>query len=623
MIGDRTLRRGAPHIRGVTAALLIGAALAGCSEFEEAGMPPVDFAGSIGNTFSTRQFSDEPRALTNQVTATVNARTYVWQPWFAVVDGSLNTAYEKQLGGVSEFDSTSILTSGGLSLGVLPLSNYATTLAYNRADSRIEADFIGADFTRDSASVVSRAIFDTDFRGTLNLTHDNIDQPAFGHEARETAQISLSKNFTSDALTLGLDYSQADFVSNTTREDDLFDRTGIATLRYDSAPFEDVSIQSTTILLSEDEAVVEDRRRRNSIQGISTAQWRPVDRPFMVNAAWRTLAENVDVDGTADRFGSGDSNTELVSGTIGLNYPIMTGLTANAGLLANYQNITRAPGGGIGEVPGNAGRSARAGVLGNLAYLAPPEEIAGFTWRWNGNAGTEVAYDTVETVDETQSIGVGHSASRSLELPWIGPIRLGLEQNLATSHNSDEGAVVALGHQLSLSHSSASESSSTFVRFAVSDNRDVIGSDRTEFQLAQLQISRQSSVDLRSDWRADLTVQVARQHFAFQPSNTVFSANGTLGYAERQLFGVERLQFTSDLVLNSIGFESVVDASRNDRGRGRPRSEFFRSDWRNRIEYLIGRLSAGTDAVLFQENGTFGSLFLLRVRRSFGGGRTF
>lgn len=621
MTGDRTARRSASRMRGATVALLVAGALYGCSELEEAGMPPVDYAGSIGNTFSTRQVADEPRAYTNQVTASVNTRSYIWQPWLVVVDGALNTAYETQLGGVDESDSTAALTSGGLSLGVLPLSNYATTLAYNRTDSRIDADFIGADYTRDSATLASRAVFDSDLRGTLNFSHDTIEQPAFGEESREAARLSLTKNFTTDALTVGLDFSEADFVSNTTAEDDLFDRTGIATVRYDSAPFEDVSVQSTTIFLSEDEAVLDDKRQRTSIQGISTAQWRPVDQPFTVNAAWRTLAENVDVEGTASRFGGGDSNTELVSGTIGLNYPIMTGLTANLGLLGNYQNVTRSAGGSLGEVPADSGRSARAGVLGGLAYLAPPEEIAGFTWRWNGNLGTEVAYDTREALDDAESIGVGHAANRPIELPWIGQVRLGLEQNLATSRSNEEGVVVGLGHQLSLSHSSASEESSTFVRVAVSDNRDVIGSERDEFQLAQLQLSRQSSIDLRSDWRADLTLQLARQRFGAEEADTVFSANGTLGYVERELFGVERLQFTSDLILNSIGFESVLDASRD--GRGRPRSDFFRSDWRNRIEYLIGRLSAAADAVVFQENGKVGSLVLFRVRRSFGGGRSF
>ncbi len=172
-----------------------------------------------------------------------------------------------------------------------------------------------------------------------------------------------------------------------------------------------------------------------------------------------------------------------------------------------------------------------------------------------------------------------------------------------------------LFHNASLTHSSARAGVSTFARLSVSDRRDLINDDPFEFQLLQLQLNRQEAIDFASGWLANLSLQVSRQKAASQDAETTASAHGTASYREANVFGIRDLRFVSELTLSALGLESVLTEEDEDERR----SDRFRSDWTNRLEYRIGRIVASLEGSASYNQGEFGNSVFFRIRREFGG----
>ena len=132
---------------------------------------------------------------------------------------------------------------------------------------------------------------------------------------------------------------------------------------------------------------------------------------------------------------------------------------------------------------------------------------------------------------------------------------------------------------------------------------------------SQVQLNRQSRIDIKSGWRANLSMQISRHKTHGNEPDTVATANGTLGYNGREVFGIRNLIFRSELLMNSVGLKGIIVNERNDG----PRSEFFRSEWKNRLEYRIGQLALLLTATLFNNDNGIGDFFSLRLQRSFSG----
>ena len=91
------------------------------------------------------------------------------------------------------------------------------------------------------------------------------------------------------------------------------------------------------------------------------------------------------------------------------------------------------------------------------------------------------------------------------------------------------------------------------------------------------------------------------------------TANGRLGYSHRAVFDVRNLDFKSDLVLNAIGLESLIDET-EDRLLNQARAS-----WKNRLEYRIGKILMTLSADTFITREQIGVAAFFRVIRSFRG----
>lgn len=578
-------------------------------------MPPVTYAGSVSETIRTRDTGDEPRLFTNQVDTVVDLKSYVWQPWFITVDGGAETEVEVERGGTAG-DSSILFYGGDVSVGILPVSRYPTTFGYSHTNSQIEGNQSGTDFVRDRATVNSTAVISSDLRTLFSATYETVDQPGFGVEERREAALSVNKTFETNRAALDLRIEDSSFDSITSGDTDETELVG--SVRYDTVLEEDLTSQSTSTAIYFTEDADDQDLNELTIQGTTTAQWRPKEYPFTVNGALRTLAEDIDLMSLNSLGDTNTTRTELLLsvGTLGLNYPITRQLTTNLGLTAQAESITR-DFGGVSIQPTPAGTDTSTystNLLGNVNYQSLDRDLYGFAWRWDANASANVGYHSDTALEDSEAASLGHSFQRAFEGVPLAPLRLSLSQQALAQRSSDEGVVPSLFHSASLSHRSVESGVATFARFSLSDRRDIAVSDGDEFQIAQIQLDRQTEIDYRRQWFANLSLQVTRQSAASSEPIVTATADGTLSYREQDLFDVSNLSFLSELTLRAIGLEEIV--VENDRNID---TDEFRTEWRNLIEYRNGRIVASLEASVFQEDNDLGNFVMFRIRRDFSG----
>ncbi len=511
-------------------------------------------------------------------------------------------------------NSDSLLLGGDITLGILPVSRYPTNLTYSHTDSQIDGNRGGSDFVRDQVGINSTAVISSDLRTLLSASYEVVDEPDFGSEERQQAALSVNKTFDTDRLGLNLRYEGSSFDS---LEDEDIDETDVVgSVRYDSSLFEDFTSQSTsTAIYSQEDTETQDLNEI-SLQGTTTAQWRPKEHPFTVNGALRTLAEDIDLL-TFNNEGDGNpTKTErlLSVGTLGLNYPITKQLTTNFGITAQSESITR-DAGGVTREPTSDNRSTYStDLLGNVNYQSLPEKLYGFDWRWDANGSADVGYDNTNTFEDSEAVSLGHGFQTTFDKLPLTPLQFGFSQQALMRRSSEEGTTPSLFHSTSLSHRKSEAGVTTFARLSVSDRREIAVSDAEEFQIARLQLDRQAAIDFRRQWLANISLQATRQSTESSGIQVTASADGTVSYREQDLFSVSNLSFSSELTVSALGLEEFIsDSDRNIE------TEEIRTDWQNVIEYRIGRIIISMEATVFQEDEQFGNLFMFRIRRDFGG----
>ncbi len=584
-----------------------------CAPGEGLEVPPVSYSGSISETFRTRETGDEPRLYTNQVNTNADLKSYIWQPWFITVDGGAEVVTELERGGTTG-DSDSLLLGGDLSLGILPVSRYPTTLTYSHMDSQIDGTTGGSDFVRDRVGINSTAIISSSLRTVQSASYEVVDQPDFGSEERQEAALSVDKTFDTDRMGLDLRYEGISFDS--LDDEDIEETDVVASLRYDGVYFEDIKSQSTSTAIYSDEDTDTQDLNEVSVQGTTTAQWRPKEQPFTVNGAIRTLAEDIDL---RTSNGEGQSNTTeterlLSVGTLGLNYPVTRQLTTNFGLTAETESINRDSGGGTSEPTSDKQSTYSTNLLGNINYQSLPEELYGFDWRWDASGSANVGYDSTTDLEDTEAASLGHGFQTTLENLPLTPVQFGFSQQALVRRSNEEGTVPSLFHSTSLTHRSFEGGVSTFARLSFSDRREIAVTDADEFQIAQLQLDRQAEIDIRRQWFANLSLQITRQRTGASGPEVNASADGTISYRERDLFSVSNLSFLSELMASALGLEEFI--SESDRNI---ETEEFRTEWRNLVEYRIGRVITSLEGSIFREDEELGNMVMFRIRRDFGG----
>jgi hypothetical protein len=580
-------------------------------------LAPVATTGTVQTTVINRRSTDGSSELTVQEGFGIGIDSYLWHPWFAQVNGSVDFSHEKTFGAEG---GSSFRGSADATLSVLPQSKYPVTLGVSHSDSRASGEFSSIDFTRDSAFINARAVITQNLSGGLRASWSRTDQTDTAVQTTQVVNLTLNQTFPRDktilgigAIDLNVGLNSSNLVASSPDEDDNDHQVAIVQLGMKSEPFENLFYDSRITAIYDDEDDGDDATTRESLQGISTLQWRPENKPFVVTGSLRTLTEQISRDGNNDAT---DSKTLLAAGNLGVRWPVNDRLSFNLGLRGSYEDITREGGSSLGESDLDDGERVNATVNAGVNYNSEPRQLSGFEWRWDARAASENGIRSDEGVITRESLGLGHRFERMLEDVIFVPVRFSFAQDLDLQFDADGDDPISAGlsDSITFSHSQSKDATSTTARLFLRDSRELIGETR-EFQLIQARLGRRVAINRDRRLQGDLSMQTARE-VNEDETDIFFTMSGNLSYDHRNLFEIENLGLRSELRINLVNLDELFGESTDDLD-----SEFLRNDWRNILTYRIGRLTANVEATVFQRDEGFGYLALFRFRRDFGGGK--
>ncbi len=542
----------------------------------------VEYSGRINAT------ANQPNSINNSTTVRINAATYLWRPWVAQVDGGIGLTYTS----VSNANSqTGRSINGEVNLHLFPRSNFPFTGFFQRLSNVIEGDVTGADLIstnlgfNQSVTGYLDTVFNLSYQRSLttenNLNASNLDR----EDTDDSLEFSAARRYEDHSFNLGSSY---DRLARSTPEqtNDRF----VHVLRHAYRPDSHLSINNLMTYNSSTTANLNNENNLSLFQLNSNAFWQPeTKRPLSITGNALLQSQTVSVGS-----GSGPANRTL-----------------DLGGRANYQwsphmNFRAQTSVNVSQVEDNNRISTLQGL--GVDYSPAEKPFWGFTYSYT------LAADATNRTDEAGSqqdisTNAGHVVSKSLPL-FSGNLSLTASQRGATSLNSGGELDRTLTHTISSGWSRSVGNSSAFLRATLTDSRRS-GRDEGGLQLFDFQASLNHSVSRDVSWDANANFQVSRP---LDDEIDAVDMNSSLNfsYKHRRLFGVRQLSFDSELRYLTNSLLNIV------RSEGLDVQERDESFWRNKLNYVVGRLQIRLNADMTQSNGQISSSLFLQVRRNFG-----
>lgn len=574
-------------------------------------LPDVDLRGSVTYSLEeTKTPQDEERRWRNLVTGTLTPSTYIYAPWLATLGGNLHVSQAVESGGN---DSSSSYITGRMVLNVLPRSSYPFEFQYSRYNNAISAVTAEdeLELSGQTFRMLSRLLLPDQWTvATEGILWDNADTEGFEETGRE-ANLVIHKIFEKNDVQVEFGFRDSDLIDEDGNEE--LGQLQSVVLRHRSTPFEGVTSDSMTSLRLNEFSSEEFTETGSVAQGVGTMFWRPKEIPELtVFGATRTFQQSarvVDLESSEAR----ESDFQTAFANLSASYLIMPRLVANAGGDLGYRAISLSSDEEAAE-SGGLSMGANAG----LDYSSQPVPLWGFDWLWNTGA-TARFQNELDQSEMTENVRVGHSLTRSLELPLLGTMNAGFTQAVGVGHSTLIGPGVSLSHNLNLGRSNREGKHWDYIQASLSDSR-TMSQDPFSYQLVNLQFTRGYDPDRFTSFSGSISLQFAKQTLdGVDVNGWEDTLTGDLSYSVRSLWGVDNLTFTSRLTLNPpslmrsrrydfSGFASLD--RRQDEGFGAQR-------WVNRLEYRIGKMRIGLVGQLRNNGDGLSESVLFQIGRNF------
>lgn len=481
-------------------------------------------------------------------TGNLAASSYVFQPWFAQLNANLGFVRGRSDGSGG---SRSTSFTGGTGLSLFPASRFPFSASVDVSDSRSQGELIGAEYRTTLVSMRQSYRTLDDLRFSVSLDRSELKGSAVGSDVLNVISAAFSgrraaHEFSADARLSG----------NSGGPGGTQSRYDLLTGRHSFVPASNLNVE-TIATYNRLEQEQGSGLQRSTLAGrfvqiASYATWRPEEEeplydenhPMLVTGALRlTAIETEQANLVAGNFS--------LSGSAGLSYVIspLTRLSANGSLT---QSQSRASGGRF------------VGALnGILSHAPPPIAFGAYSYTWNSSGGGSATAGGTER-RQNAFAQANHQVSRNLLASGIAQVTLSAGQGASVNIASSGGSGLGITHNALATLTLLGETTArTYFSLTASDAR-TFGDLRSEFQLVNLQATRQAPLSALSFWSANLTVQGARQRSrdaaggvpGAQDSGFNVSTFGSVAYQHRRAFGVPRLQLLASYTVNQTQLQS-------------------------------------------------------------------
>lgn len=574
---------------------------------------PVRWRASVTSEYRLQMLPDRGATRSFMEFGNLNASSFVFQPWFAQVSGDLGFARSSAGGGEGGSAKSFGLTGGG-SVSLFPASRFPFSARYSASDSRASGEITGADYRSTQLGLRQSYRASDETQYTVSFERSELTGATVGRDVLDVFGVSASGRREVQSFDLDGHWSGNAGGANGTQ-------SNIARLnaRHSFVPASNLNVETlASYNRQEFEQATPTLRSALSnrfVQLASFARWRPEeDEPLYDEKHPMLLVGGLRLTAIGTEQDAGSTENLSASGSLGLTYNInpLTRLSANASLT---QASTTGGAGGMSS-------SQNA----NISYTPLPIQLRDYTYNWNLSGGGSNSGGSGQG-QQTLSALASHQVSRILPLAESSQIAFSVGQgagaNLTSSRTAANPSAGSSG--FTLTHNAQANWSlfgetgtQAYVSLSGSDARS-FGTVRNEFQLVNLQATRQAPLSALSFWTANLTVQGSRQRTesgtgaatASTPAGFNVTTFGNVTYQHRRVFGVPRLRLFASYVANQAQQQSRAQGDLNA-----PR-QAVTDAVEARLEYQIGKVDTRLTFRSANVEGKRNTLLFLRVTRQF------
>lgn len=551
-------------------------------------LPPIRTWGDLSTIYRDRDFNNSMNHATDWLTAsTINASSYIWHPWFALVNGSLS--FTRDEAETSEEPSTrNEYIDGRFNLNLFPRSRFPFLFYASKSQNELDDKVFGRTITNTTIGMRQqyRSLDGKQFYNG-NIEHnkrDDLDQEsAVNDTVGFSARYQLEKNtFFGD-----IDY-------NNTSKPNEDDATNYAlTGRHSYAGNRNLTLENLASTTQTHSDFINNITDTTNDQFSSFLSWRPAARSDLnITGNFRIS----DLKQSSEQIVPGSPNAVTQNEQATLNL--------NQGLIYSYNpriTITESVNLNQTETAGNdrliGSESAGISYNSDLAITS----LGHYSW----NAAANFIHSHGSNIDSNNILNnsLGHSLSKDIKLSPTITIQSSFDQSLGylidpASENSD-----SLNHSIRLNWSEFSGNNSSSIRFSASDARNH-GLDENKFQLLNLQISNDYRLSRHAHLFANLTFQDSVVTIQEGTSKSQFF-NGQINFINNRFLNIRALRFNSNLKFSQQ--DSVTDddsASENS--------------WENELFYRIGLFESQLNLDLVKNGNAYDRVIRIQFTRNFG-----
>src|SRR5262245_39978510 len=546
-------------------------------------LAPIRWRGLLA--LDLRSFNVEGQAYRREAiqSASIQATSYVYQPWFAQLAFGLTGVAAQQHGDVASRGDT--LTGNGL-LGVFPTSRFPFQANYERTDSRSSDQFTGRDFVQDRSGI--RQSYRTvrgDQNAAVAFDRSKLNSQAFG---RDTVDVYNA------GYTRSLDNNNFELSGNRTRntreagEHAVFDRL-FGRHNYSADGL--VTAETLASYGATSQQLLTQSELRNEVSQLSTfGTWRRSDDdPLLVTGGARLFRSEI-----SDAFSDTEARSAMVYGNANYRY--------NPNLLLNG-------GGSVTQNSGSGDAVTFTSLLAGGTYTGDPRRFGELLYTPSLGANVATQSGGEEGTRHQSGVQGNHGLNRLFNLSAQQSVALNLTQSLAHAHDNKAGGLTTFTNYGGVSYRvMGAESLSGLASLSASDSR-AWGFADSSFQLVNLQLSGQANTGRYSSLVANYTVQATRQASG---EEWTLSRNGGGTYQHGRVFDVAQLRYIAIYERNDYHLNTRLQGDLNA-----PREQVAWS-FEQRLEYRIGKLETRVMLRFAEIDGTKNALLFFRIAREFG-----
>jgi len=552
---------------------------------------PVRVWGELSSAYRLRESVGGDSENTNWLnTGTISASSYVWRPWFALLNGSLSLSVEKNED-ERQKKSEDEFATGDVYFNLFPTSRFPFRAYY--IESRDQFDNNSSRFNIETTEYgVNQQYRSLDGRHNYLAEYENHQQDN-----------SDRNNFTAESLLLSGDDRIGDHVLNTDLKLDTVDSTASdeqaetysITLDHSYGDTTNWSIENLLSTSSTENDFSDSSNDIDTSQLSSFVSWHPRNQKDLKLTGSLRLSETRQQQQSDDvmLMDASESEAETANLNQGLVYEYSDNLQFSESINANYfENDS----GGL--FTANEALAAR--------YTSDRVGTGLGDYGWSAGTVYNNVHGDVER-EHLLATQFSHSLLNDYSNAGEYQLRTNLTESFTYESHSEEDEK-SIDHSYSVTWSNTALKQQNLLRLFISDSRS-LNRDDDNFQLVNLQYTGSNSITRYSQLSGNVTLQYSRQETEGMLSEQTVS-NGQLEYRRSRVFQLPGMFFTSLLKLSERQSETDRLIEDNDSAT--------EASWENSLLYRIGRLETQLDIDFIKIGDDYDRLFMFQLKRSFG-----